>query len=223
MMESTTTVLVTGGAGYIGSNVVLALRASGFTVVVIDDLSTGQSWLLPPEVTLVCGDVGDCALLDRVLPGYGVSAVMHFAGSIVVPDSITDPIGYYRNNTANSLTLIGACARDYIHVTDLAAAHVKALCYLMSGGASITLNCGYGCGASVREVIAGVERALGRPLPQAELPRRPGDAAILVAASDRIRQVLDWHPRLDDLDLIIASALNWERSLLAKRQPVTGH
>ncbi|MBP2303241.1 UDP-glucose 4-epimerase GalE [Azospirillum picis] len=329
-LTSRNTVLVTGGAGYIGSHVVLALRDGGRPVVVVDDLSSGRRAAVPPEVALVEGDVGDRDLIAHVLAEHRVGTVMHFAGSIVVPESVEKPLDYYRNNTANSLALIeachragverfvfsstaavygmaestpideeaptrpinpygrsklmtewmladaaaahglravvlryfnvagadpqgrsgqctrvathllkiaaqaatgqrpeiqiygddyptpdGTCVRDYIHVSDLAAAHVAALVHLEAGGDSRTLNCGYGRGYSVREVLDMVETVLGRPLPTRIGPRRAGDPPALVAATARIGRELDWTPRHADLRTIVETALAWERRLVA--------
>jgi UDP-glucose 4-epimerase len=324
------TVLVTGGAGYIGSHMVLALRDQGETVVVLDNLSTGQRRLVPAEVNLVVGDVGDRALVADVIARHGVDAIIHFAGSIVVPDSVTDPLGYYHNNTVKSHALIqsavaagvphfifsstaavygnpgnepvsedaatvpvspygssklmtewmlrdtsaahefrsvalryfnvagadpqgrsgqatprathlikvacetalgkrphmeifgtdystpdGTCLRDYIHVSDLARAHAAALAYLRAGGDATVLNCGYSKGYSVRDVVNAVKRVSGRDFKVRLSPRRPGDPAAIVAASERIRATLGWQPELDDLDTIVRHALAWEQSLPA--------
>jgi UDP-glucose 4-epimerase len=321
-------VLVTGGAGYIGSHMVLALRDRGEDVVVVDDLSTGHRGAVPDDVTLLKGSIDDAGLVRRAVRGHRVDAVAHFAGSIVVPDSVADPLGYYLNNTVRSRALIaaaveagvrhfifsstaavygapavnpvfedaplapispygaskmmtemmladtarahdfayaalryfnvagadpagrsgqstpnathlikvacqaalgqreeltvfgsdyatpdGTCVRDYIHVTDLAAAHLRALDHLRAGGESLVLNCGYGRGFSVREVLAAVERAAGRPLPVREGARRPGDPDALVAGATAVRERLGWQPALDDLDLIVGHALAWERRL----------
>jgi len=324
------TVLVTGGAGYIGSHMVLALRDQGETVVVLDNLSTGQRRLVPAEVNLVVGDVGDRALVADVIARHGIDAIIHFAGSIVVPDSVTDPLGYYHNNTVKSHALIqsavaagvphfifsstaavygnpgnepvsedaatvpvspygssklmtewmlrdtsaahdfrsvalryfnvagadpqgrsgqatprathlikvacetalgkrphmeifgtdyptpdGTCLRDYIHVSDLARAHAAALAYLRAGGEAIVLNCGYSKGYSVLEVVDTVKRVSGRDFEVRLSPRRPGDPAAIVAASERIRATLGWQPELDDLEAIVRHALAWEQSLPA--------
>jgi UDP-glucose 4-epimerase len=321
-------VLVTGGAGYIGSHAVLALRDAGRGVVVLDDLSSGRRRVVPPEVPFIEGDVGDRALVERILREHAITAVMHFAASIIVRESVADPLKYYENNTVATTRLLqacvangvgefifsstaavygnadevpipedapkqpinpygasklmcegmlrdvgqahpfryvtfryfnvagadpqgrsgesepapmhltkvacetalgkraeiqvygtdfptpdGTCLRDYIHVTDLAEAHVQALRYLEAGGSSATLNCGYGHGYSVREVLAAVEQVTGRPLPQRDGPRRPGDPPELVAAADRVREVLGWRPRYDDLGFIIRTAFEWERRL----------
>lgn len=321
------TVLVTGGAGYIGSHAVLALRAAGRAVVVLDDLSTGDRGLVPANVPLIVGDVADAERVGSLLRDHRVGTVMHFAGSIIVPESVADPLKYYRNNTAASRSLIeacvtagvgrfifsstaavygnpptrmvteqtptapvspygwsklmteqmladvaaaypsfrsialryfnvagadpagragqvtpnathliklacetalgrrdalnifgtdyptpdGTCVRDYIHVSDLADAHVCALEHLERGGDSLVLNCGYGRGYSVRQVADAVDRVLGRPLSKREAPRRAGDPVELVADSTRLRDLLGWRPRLDDLDLIVRHALEWER------------
>ncbi len=327
----TATVLVTGGAGYIGSHTVLALAAAGHDVVVVDDLSTGTRALVPPAIRFVAADMGDTAAMTALLRDTGCRAVLHFAGSVAVAESVTDPLAYYRNNTFKSRALIeacvragigsflfsstaaiygdadhqpigedtcprpanpyamskliaerlladvarvhgihtavlryfnvagadpggragqisrvpthlikiaceaatgkrdgvtiygtdydtpdGTCIRDYVHVSDLAEAHVAALAHLRSGGDNLVLNCGYGRGASVLEVLAGVERITGRPLHRHFGPRRPGDVAVLVANAERIGTVLGWRPRHDDLDAIITTALAWERRLTAR-------
>ena len=326
-------VLVTGGAGYIGSHVVQQLVARGERVVVVDNLSTGFRDAVR-GAELVVGNVGDRALLARVLARHGVDAVLHFAAHTVVPESLSDPLKYYGNNTCNTESLLACCAeagvrhfifsstaavygitesgmadedtptrpinpygrsklmsetmlhdlcatgamhhatlryfnvagcdpqgrighstlnstllikvacehavgkrasvsifgsdydtpdgtgiRDYIHVEDLAAAHLRALDHLRDGGESLTLNCGYGHGYSVREVIDAVQRVGGHPLAVVEQPRRPGDTPMLVACSDRLKQQLDWRPQYDDLDFIVRTALLWEQKLA--RQPVT--
>ena len=325
---SNNTILVTGGAGYIGSHTVLAFIEAGRRVVVVDDLSTGRREAVPDGVPLVVGDVGDSALIDRVIREHGVGAVVHFAGSIVVPESVTDPLKYYRNNTAASRALIeacleggvgrfifsstaavyglpeespvsentptvpinpygtsklvtewilrdtaaahgfdyvalryfnvagadpagrtgqstpnathlikiagqaaigqrdhieifgedyptpdGTCIRDYIHVSDLAAAHVDALRHLDKGGESLVLNCGYGRGYSVREVLRAVERVAGIKLNIHGAPRRDGDSVSLVADAAKIRKRFGWQPHYDDLDLIVRTAIDWERKL----------
>jgi UDP-glucose 4-epimerase len=322
------TILVTGGAGYIGSHMVLALTEMGEKVVVLDNLSTGFWWAIAPEAKLVEGDIGDEALLDRIMAEYSFDAVVHFAGSIVVPDSVRDPLGYYLNNTVKSRMLMacavkagiprfifsstaavygntaaepvfedaplapispygssklmtewmlkdthkahglqyvalryfnvaggdpkgrigqstprathlikvacqaalgqrdslevygtdyatpdGTCLRDYIHVSDLIAAHVDALTHLRKGGESGIFNCGYGKGYSVLDVIKSVERVNGAALPVKFGPRRAGDPAAIVAGAERVRQVLGWQPRYDNLDFIVETALGWERKL----------
>jgi len=322
------TVLVTGGAGYIGSHMVLELVDAGERVVVLDDLSTGFRWSLPAEATLVTGDMGDQALVARTIEEHGVQAIAHFAAKIVVPDSVTDPLGYYLNNTVKSRALIeaavrsgvrqvifsstaavygepdvnplpeelplspinpygrsklmtewmladaakahdlryvalryfnvagadpkgrsgqstpnathlikvaaqaalgqrpylqvfgtdyptadGSCVRDYIQVTDLARAHTAALAHLRGGGESLTLNCGYGRGFSVLEVIEVVKRVSGVDFEVRLAPRRAGDPAALVVKVDRIRERLSWTPRHDDLAGIVEQALRWERRL----------
>jgi UDP-glucose 4-epimerase len=328
------TVLVTGGAGYIGSHTVHALADAGERVVVLDNLSTGFASALPRRMLPIVGDVGDERLLASLIEAHEVEAVIHFAGSTIVPESVRDPLGYYRNNTANSRTLIdaavkggvrrfifsstaavygnparvpvteedpttplspygwsklmteimlrdagvahglghvilryfnvagadpqlrtglstagathlikvaveaalgrreridvygtdyptpdGTCIRDFIHVDDLARAHVAALDYLRAGGASATLNCGYGKGYSVREVIEAVERAVGHKFPVNFAARREGDIVVSVAAANRIRELLRWTPELDDLDTIVRHALAWERRLMAQQEP----
>jgi UDP-glucose 4-epimerase len=326
-------ILVTGGAGYIGSHVVRQLGEAGERLVVLDDLSTGFRSAVT-HGQLVVGNTSDAATVDKVLRDFAVDTVMHFAASTIVPESVSDPLKYYRNNTCASHSLLdcasrhgvnhfifsstaavygvpagghaaedspttpinpygvsklmtewmlrdlaaasgmrhvtlryfnvagadpagrigqstrqatlltkvaceaavgkrphvsvfgtdydtpdGTGVRDYIHVEDLAAAHVGALAYLRSGGPSTTLNCGYGHGYSVRDVIAAVERANGKALVIREESRRPGDPPVLIAAAERIQQTLGWRPRHDDLDEIVQTALAWERRLLTN--PVT--
>jgi UDP-glucose 4-epimerase len=330
MSETPPAVLVTGGAGYIGSHVAWALREAGHPVAILDDLSTGRRDAVPPDAAFVEGNVADARLVGDVLRRFRPQAVLHFAGSIVVPDSVARPLDYYANNTVASHALIsaavaagvrgfvfsstatvygdagtgplgedlppapvhpyaaskamtermladasrahglsvavlryfnvagadpagrtgqstptathlikvaaqvavglrphldvygddyptpdGTCVRDYIHVSDLADAHVLALGHLLGGGGSVTLNCGYGRGHSVLEVLAAVERVLGRPLPTRRASRRAGDVAILVADPARIGRVLGWAPRLGGLDGIVESAIAWERRLRA--------
>ena len=320
-------ILVTGGAGYIGSHVVDQLNERGERVVVLDNLSNGHREAVGGAVFLD-GDVRDCALGESILRSHDVDTILHFAGSTLVSESVADPGKYFSNNVGGTADLLtsavtnsvkhfifsssaavygagetgtfkedsptkpvnpyglsklmcegiiadvckdspmryvilryfnvagaalsgalgqrgrvsshlmkvaceaaagkretieifgndystfdGTCVRDYVHIEDLATAHVAALRYLRSGGASTTLNCGYGRGFSVRQVIRAVERAAGKPLPVREGERRSGDPAVLVAASDRISRVLDWSPKYDNLDLIADSALAWERSL----------
>jgi UDP-glucose 4-epimerase len=322
------TILVTGGAGYIGSHMVHELVDAGERVVVLDNLTTGFDWAVAPGVPLVVGDTGDQAQVAALMAEHRVDAVIHFAASIVVPDSVADPLGYYRNNTANSRSLIetavkhgvrhfifsstaavygnpqripvreddptvptspygssklmtevmlrdsgaayglrhvilryfnvagadplgragqstkgathlikvaleaalgrrrkvdvfgtdyptpdGTCIRDYIHVADLVAAHSDALAYLRGGGSSTTLNCGYGRGFSVLNVIETVKRVSGVDFTVEFTGRRAGDPAQIVAACDRARSTLGWQPRFDDLTRIVADALAWERSL----------
>lgn len=318
--------LVTGGAGYIGSHTVYALLDRGDDVVVLDNLTTGVKAQVGEKAVFVQGDIADTALVKKIIAGHGVDAVIHFAGSIVVPESVADPLGYYENNVVKSRSLMQACVeagigslifsstatvyaedapqplaeeapkapispyarsklmtewmledvsrahplrhmvlryfnvagadpqgrtgqstpkathlikraaqvalgrvphldifgtdyptpdgtgvRDYIHVSDLASAHLLALDALRAGAPSATYNCGYGRGLSVREVIAGVERVTGQTLPVRESPRRPGDPPILISDPRRIKAALGWEPHHDDLDAIIGSALRWER------------
>lgn len=319
-------ILVTGGAGYIGSHVVRQLGEAGHRLVVLDNLSKGfREAVLYGE--LVVGDTGDRGLVENLLREHDITSVLHFAAHTIVPESVTDPLKYYGNNTCNTRSLLECCAgtgvqrfifsstaavygtpermpvgedtptdpanpygtsklmseqmlrdlgratglqyvilryfnvagcdpegrigqstpeatlltkvaceaalgkrdsisifgtdyptpdgtgvRDYIHVEDLADAHLKALAYLHGGGESTTLNCGYGHGFSVREVLDMVERVHGSPLPIREVPRRAGDVATLVADASRIRKALGWQPRYDDLQQIVASALAWERT-----------
>jgi len=319
-------VLVTGGAGYIGSHMTYALVDRGEDVVVLDNLSTGNRSLVSEKAKLVDGEVSDQSLVRRLIEDRGIDAVIHFAGSIVVPDSVAEPLAYYANNTVASRALIEACVdggvkhfifsstatvyaedarqplseteptipispyaksklmtewmladtsraydfrhmalryfnvagadpkgrtgqssprathlikraaqvalgrvphldifgtdyptkdgtgvRDYIHVSDLVDAHLLALDALRAGAASSTYNCGYGRGASVREVIGTVEQVIGRKLPIHEAPRRAGDPPTLVADPSKIKTALNWKPVHDDLAGIVRSALDWER------------
>ncbi|MGE0383597.1 MAG: UDP-glucose 4-epimerase GalE [Gammaproteobacteria bacterium] len=319
-------ILVTGGAGYIGSHVVRQLGASGRRVVTLDNLSKGFREAVTSG-ELVVGEVGDQALVSELLRRHSVDTVMHFAALTVVPESVQEPLRYYGNNTCATRALLECCQRhgvarfvfsstaavygipdggladeqtptqpinpygtsklmsemmlrdlcaaspmravvlryfnvagcdpdghigqstpqatllvkvaceaavgrrpgvsifgtdydtpdgtgirDYIHVEDLASAHVRALEYLEAGGQTTVLNCGYGRGYSVREVIDTVNRLAGSPLTVTEVPRRAGDPPVLIARTDRIRSVLGWTPRFDDLDLIVGTALRWERN-----------
>jgi UDP-glucose 4-epimerase len=325
------TILVTGGAGYIGSHMVLELLDRGERVVVVDDLSTGAWWIVPREVPLHVGDISDPALMQKVIREHNVSEIAHFAAKIVVPDSVSDPLGYYHANAIKTRKLLevatqfhvkrfifsstaavygmpelspipedtvqapinpygrsklmsewmlddvakatglayavlryfnvagadpqgrsgqsgarathlikvasqaalglrdglemygddyptpdGTCIRDYIHVTDLARAHVLALLHLREGGENLTINCGYGRGFSVREVVDVVKQVSGVDFPVRLQPRRPGDPPALVAGADRIRSKLGWKPAFDDLGQIVRHALSWEATL-AKR------
>lgn len=327
---SAKTILVTGGAGYIGSHVVKQLGDRGEQVVVVDNLVTGfRDAVL--HGTFVEGNVGDMALMEDTIRRYNVDTVMHFAASTIVPESVENPLKYYGNNTANTRNLLEVCqntgvahfifsstaavygepanaliteqtptapinpygmsklmsenmlrdlskaspmrhvilryfnvagsdpqgrvgqstlkatlltkvaaeaavgkrehvyvfgtdyptpdgtgVRDYIHVEDLADAHLRALDYLRQGNASITLNAGYGHGFSVREVLNAVERVNGNPLRIIDQPRRAGDPPALIAQCDNIRNLLGWEPRYDDLDTILKTAIAWERKLLEK-------
>jgi len=321
-------VLITGGAGYIGSHMVLAALERGFDVVVLDNLSTGVRASVADEAHFHQGQVGDQTFVRRLLNYYSITAVIHFAGSIVAPDSVKDPLAYYANNTVASRALIEACVaegvknfvfsstaliygppllgampettpkqpenpygrsklmtewmledvarahdfrfaalryfnvagadpagrtgqstprathlikracqvalgrvpyldifgtdyptpdgtgvRDYIHVSDLVDAHLLALDHLSNGGSSVALNCGYGRGVSVREVIKAVSSVVGREVPAVESPRRPGDPPALIADATRLATDFGWRPKHDDLHQIISTAYHWERRL----------
>ncbi len=319
------TVLLTGGAGYIGSHVALDLLQEGYEVIVLDDLSRGFAAAVT-GCELIRGDTGNKELLRLLLGKRQVGAVLHFAGSTIVPESVANPLKYYENNTVKSRALLEVCVqtgvkhfvfsstaavygipeagqatlqtptepvnpygrsklmteimlrdvaavaplnyatlryfnvagadpqgrigqstpdctllikvacetalgkrrqlhiygtdyptpdgtgiRDYIHVSDLAAAHVLALQRLQSGGESITLNCGYGHGYSVWEVVRAVEQVHGSPIPVVESERRPGDPPALVADGSLAREALGWQPRYDDLEFIVRTSYDWER------------
>jgi len=322
-------VMVTGGAGYIGSHAVLALLDAGQDVVVVDNLVTGFDWAVDDRATLVECDIADEGRVRAAIRGYDVDAIMHFAGSVVVPESVSDPLKYYRNNTAASRSLIesavtegvrhfifsstaatygtpekvpvaendptvpinpygmsklmteamlrdvaaahpinycalryfnvagadpdgrsgqstagathlikvaveaatgrrshvsifgadfdtrdGTGVRDYIHVSDLAAAHVAALDLLRTDpGSSHTLNCGYGRGFSVAEVLDAVDRVTNMTIERRLEGRRAGDPAELVADNSAILAALPWRPARDDLEGIVRDALAWERKL----------
>jgi len=321
-------ILVTGGAGYIGSHMVLAALDRGEDVVVVDNLSTGVRGLVAEEAHFHIGNVGDPGLMRDLFRRYEVNAVIHFAGSIVVPESVENPLAYYENNAVASRSLIEACVqsgvkhfifsstaavygtpqsnpvtegthpvpanpygrsklmtewmledasrahdfrfialryfnvagadpsgrtgqstprathlikracqvalgrvpvldifgtdfptkdgtgvRDYIHVTDLVAAHALGLDHLRQGGRSAVLNCGYGHGFSVRQVVETVANVAGRKLPVRESARRPGDVAEIVADSSRLQTQLGWKPSHNDLQQIVSTAFAWERRL----------
>jgi UDP-glucose 4-epimerase len=330
-MPESSTVLVTGGAGYIGSHTVLQLLARGERVVVLDDLSTGFRQAVG-NVPLVVGNVGDRPLVDRLLAEHNVGTIIHFAAHTIVPESVSNPLKYYGNNTCATRSLLEAAShagvkhvvfsstaavygvpdvavvsedtptspinaygasklmsewmlrdlsaatplrhvalryfnvagsdpqgrigqstraatllikvaceaavgkrpflsvfgtdfptpdgtgvRDYIHVDDLATAHLNSLDYLRAGGKSTVANVGYGHGYSVRDVLSSVERVAGLKLDVREEPRRAGDPPSLVARCDRVRDLLKWQPRLDDIDTIVRTSLEWEKRLL--REP----
>jgi UDP-glucose 4-epimerase len=321
-------ILVTGGAGYIGSHVVRQLGEAGERVVVLDNLSKGFRQAVTAG-ELVVGDAGDYPLVARLMADHQIDTVMHFAAHTVVPESVALPLKYYGNNTCCTRNLLQAClenrvqnfvfsstaavyglpadgyasedsptapinaygtsklmsewmlrdvaavnplryvalryfnvagshpggligqstpgatlltkaaceamvgkrphvsvfgvdyptpdgtgVRDYLHVEDLAAAHLNALKYLRGGGKSTVLNVGYGHGYSVREVLRTLEKIAGKTLIIREEPRRLGDPAYLVARADRVRSELGWQPRYDDLSVIVSNSLAWERKLL---------
>jgi len=326
-------VLVTGGAGYIGSHAMLALKDAGWSVSVIDDLSNGRRQAVPDDVPFYEGSIANGALVERIIAERGIQAIMHFAGSIVVPESVEKPLFYYGNNTVATHALLGTaveagvkhilfsstaavygapdkvpvaeddpkepinpygssklmtewmlrdasaahpfnygalryfnvagadpqrrsgqqgkgsthlikvavetavglrdqvavygtdyetpdgtCIRDYIHVSDLAAAHVAALEWLIAHpDRNLVVNCGYGRGLSVLEVLDAVDRANGAPIRRVMEGRRAGDPPKLVSANARILETLDWQPKYADIDTIVGDALGWERTLKERR------
>jgi UDP-glucose 4-epimerase len=325
-------VLVTGGAGYIGSHVVLALADAGWPVVVLDNLATGFRWAVDPRAAFVEGDIADSSLVAETVARHGVSAVIHMAGSVVVPESVEDPLKYYGNNTGKTRALLetlvaagvprflfsstatlygvpervpmdedcrlaplnpygrsklmtelmladvsaahplqhvilryfnvagadpegrsgqstvgathlikvaveaalgqrdhvavfgtdyptedGTGVRDYVHVTDLAAAHLAALALMeRTPGENPVLNVGYGRGFSVLDVLDTVDRVTGAAIERRMAPRRPGDPAVLIADATRLRGLTGWTPKYDDLATIVTHALEWERALAAR-------
>jgi UDP-glucose 4-epimerase len=321
-------VLVTGGAGYIGSHMVLRLADAGEEVVVLDNLTTGFDWAVDHRATLVSGNAGDMDLVGELIARHDIREIVHFAGSIVVPESVGNPLKYYANNTATSRNLIeaavkggvrhivfsstaavygmtglepvseeavlqpmspygrsklmtewmlkdvaaahpltygalryfnvagadpkgrsgqssptathlikvacqaalgqrpfmeiygtdyptpdGTCVRDYIHVSDLVEAHALLLAYLRAGGDSTTLNCGYGQGYSVRQVVDMVHKVSGVDFAVREAPRRAGDPPAIVAGAQKVRELLGWQPAHADLGEIVLSAYDWEQYL----------
>jgi UDP-glucose 4-epimerase len=326
-------VLVTGGAGYIGSHMVLNLADAGESVVVLDNLTTGFDWAIDGRASFETGNAGDIELVRRLIDKHQITEIVHFAGSIVVPESVSNPLKYYGNNTATSRNLIeaaalggvksfifsstaavygmtgldpvvettplnpmspygrsklmtemmladvaaahpitygvlryfnvagadpgkrsgqstpfathlikvacqtalgqrekmdifgadyetpdGTCVRDYIHVTDLIAAHALLLKHLRAGGESTTINCAYGQGYSVRQVVETVRQVSGIPLRADEGPRRPGDPASVTATGQKARELLGWVPQHDDLTEIVESAYAWERHLVTRNR-----
>lgn len=327
------TVLVTGGAGYIGSHMVLNLIDAGEKVVVIDNLSTGKDWAIHEDADLVMGDIADIHLVEQTIKQFKVDAVIHFAGSIIVPESVENPLMYYSNNTAKTRNLLeavvkcgvkhfifsstaavygdvvvervfettqkdpmspygrsklmtewmlqdtafahdfhyvalryfnvagadpkgrtgqstpnathlikvanqvalgdreymeiygtnydtrdGTCIRDYIHVSDLTKAHYLALQYLRDGGTSDIMNCGYGDGFTVREVLAAVKKVSQVDFDVREVARRAGDPPTVVANSDLAKAKLNWQPDYNDLELIVKNAFDWEKYLKTRNR-----
>ncbi|MCB0342153.1 MAG: UDP-glucose 4-epimerase GalE [Bdellovibrionales bacterium] len=319
-------ILVTGGAGYIGSHVAHLANKKGYELVIVDDLSTGHKRATPPNAVFVEGNVGDRELMEKVFRNERPEAVMHFAAHIEVEESVHNPLKYYQNNTVNTLKLLetcikhqvhrfifsstaavygtpqslpvdetslvapinpyghskamseqilkdlassesafryvalryfnvagasgnghigqsypnathlikvtaevatgqrqslkvfgtdydtvdGTCVRDYIHVDDIAQAHLDALDYLKNGGASDVFNCGYGHGTSVKEVIQAFENSTGVKIPFENAPRRAGDSEALYSNNEKIKTVLGWRPQFDDLNYICKTAFDWE-------------
>ena len=321
-------VLITGGAGYIGSHMAHHLLEAGEDIIVLDNLSTGVEKNLPKNIAFARGDIADTGLVSKLIDTYKIDSVIHFAGSVVVPESVEKPLDYYANNTSGARTLIETCVRhgvgnfifsstaavygtpkvlpvsedsptnpdspygrsklmtewvlkdtaaahplkfgilryfnvagadpkgrtgqstprathlikracqvatgqaphltifgtdydtpdgtgvrDYIHVSDLVDIHQSVLNHLRKGGESLLINCGYGRGFSVRQVAATVERIAGQKIKIQEAPRRPGDMASVVAQTTKLSGLLNWKPKYGDLDVIVSTALNWEKQL----------
>ena len=322
-------VLVTGGAGYIGSHTSRHLLSAGYEILVLDNLYSGHRWAVPEQALFIEGDAGDPKLVNQIFSDYSIDAIVHFAGHIVVPESVAEPLKYYENNCAVTQTLAGlavahgikhmifsssaavygepkelpvtestltkpispygrtklisewlledvsrandqfnyvalryfnvagaaldgtigqstpaathlikvaselavgkreqvslfgtdyptpdgTCIRDYIHIEDLAAAHVSALRYLQEDGSSDVFNCGYGQGFSVREVLDCVANIVNENLNIKQVERRAGDPAELIANNEKILATLDWQPQYNDIELICQTALDWERFL----------
>src|SRR5438046_771157 len=235
-------VLVTGGAGYIGSHTAKVLARSGYEPIVLDNLSTGHRWAVKWG-PLVEGDLGDSMLIREVIKTYRVQAVVHFAGFAYVGESMHRPRQYFRNNVTYTLRLLDAmtdmcvkhivfsssCAtygipasvpiRDYTQVMDLAEAHVAALRNMLKSRESAAVNLGTGNGHSVREVIAAVERTSGCHVPVRNAERRAGDPPCLVADGRKAKELLRWEPRHSSLDEIIETAWQWH----ARRSHVPPH
>jgi UDP-glucose 4-epimerase len=326
-------VLVTGGAGYIGSHMVLRLADAGEEVIVLDNLTTGFDWAIDSRAKFVTGNAGDIAFVSDLIATHNITEIIHFAGSIIVPESVVDPLKYYANNTATSRNLLeaavksgvkhfifsstaavygmtglapvvedtplnpmspygrsklmtewmladvaaahpitygvlryfnvagadpqkrsgqsspmathlikvacqtalgqrqkmdifgtdyetpdGTCVRDYIHVTDLIEAHALLLNHLRKGGDNTTLNCAYGQGYSVREVVETVRDVSGVNFRADEGPRRAGDPASITATGEKVRSLLGWLPKHDDLKEIVRHAYDWERYLVTRNR-----
>ncbi len=331
-MPETDILLVTGGAGYIGSHTVYALLDQGYHVVILDNLSTGYEENIAPDATFIKGDISDSAKVSRIIRDHGITAILHFAGSIIVPESIQDPLSYYKNNVSHSISLIstcikenirsfifsstaavyqnqpdhpvtekdvlnpsspyghsklmienvlmdcakaydftygilryfnvagadeslrsgqrthqtthlirnavqaglgiqsefkifgtdyntqdGTCVRDFIHVSDLAEAHVHVLQSILKDRQSTLVNCGYGNGYSVLEVLEQVQKALNVSIHVQNAPRRDGDIPKVIADSSKLRNQLGWRPHNESLKLIIDSSIAWEKQLLANK------
>ncbi len=321
------TVLVTGGAGYIGSHTVLALQQAGYSVIVLDNLVYGHRDVVEKlQVEFICGEIGDRTLLTQLFGERQIDAVMHFSAYAYVGESVTEPAKYYRNNVVDTLTLLeamvqakinvfvfsstcatygvpqqipiaedhpqnpinpygatklmveriltdfehayglrsvrfryfnaagadpqgrlgedhnpethliplvlltalqkrdhisifgtdydtpdGTCIRDYIHVNDLAQAHVQGLDYLLKGGVAEVFNLGNGSGFSVRQVIDTAKSVTGKPIKVIEAERRPGDPAVLVGSSEKAKETLGWQPAYSDLEVILEHAWQWHQ------------
>src|SRR5437016_6046177 len=217
-------ILVTGGAGYIGSVVVEQLLALGHSVVVLDDLSRGHRAAVDPRAEFVRGGIADRRVLDELLARRACDALVHLAAYALVAESVAHPEMYFSNNVTGGRVLLdavvgygtdyptpdGTAVRDYVHIADIADAHVRALDADFVGAEAV--NLGTGTGHSVLAVTEAARRVTGRPIPTVPCPRRPGDPPTLVAAPGRAEQLLGWRPRRSRLDEILASAWEWHRT-----------
>src|SRR5499427_9302457 len=235
-------ILVTGGAGYIGSHTCKALAAAGYAPVVLDDLSTGHRWAVKWG-PLITADIADRTQVWKALEAFGIEAVIHFAAHAHVGESVEQPRKYFDNNVSRTLALLdtlvdaaaqgvtapieifgtdydtedGTAVRDYIHVCDLADAHVRAVDHLLAGGASISVNLGTGRGYSVRDVITAVEAVGGSPVLLRHGLRRAGDPAALIADPQLAQSVLQWTPQMSDIRTIVRTAWDWYGKQFAPR------
>lgn len=227
-------ILVLGGAGYIGSHTVYELIDAGESVVIVDNLLTGFKEAVHPKAKFYEGDIRDRAFMDSVFEKEDIDGVIHFAASSQVGESMKDPLKYYSNNLCGTEVLFlqvpnnqreyisvfgndydtkdGTCVRDYIHVNDLAQAHILAMKYLRNGGESDIFNLGNGVGFTVKEVVDTARKVTGHPIPAKEEERRAGDPSTLIASSDKAKTMLGWNPQFADLETIIDTAWKWHQS-----------
>lgn len=206
-------IFVTGGAGYIGSHIVKALGENGYEVLTYDNLSSGNEWAVLYG-KLIIGDLSDKDAIRKAIQDFKPDAIMHFAASIVVPESVREPLKYYRNNTVNTLNLLDVMEDEGLSkfiFSSTAAVYGIPENIPVDGGKSNVFNCGYGHGYSVREVVNTAKRVTGIDFNVEETGRRQGDPPALVADSSKIKRILRWHPKYDDLEYIIKTAWEWEK------------